>query len=421
MLQSQRLAVRSSELRERLNELSGLDGLTDEQRADLDTTTRAFNDTEAQYRAALMSEGQEERQALESQPDAEMRERLELRSRATLTGYIMAALQGREVTGAEAELRSVANSTGIPLELFDVPETRADVATGSPSTGTGVNVDPVLPMIYARSIASRIGIAMPRVSSGTFSQMTITAGLTAGATAAGTARESTAATLTPKTTTPHRISARLSIRVEDVATVGVGNFESSLRQNLMLALSDELDKYSLNGDGTAPSPQGILPQLTAATDPTAVTDWADFVAASAAGIDGGPWAETLMSVRTVVNPQVMRLAERTFQSATNYAGEVSAASYLRANSGGFWANSRMPVADTSTHIAAGLLYRPGTQGLEGVNAVRTAVCPIWNEISIDDIYSDSAAGTRHLTVHSLIGSVLITQTDAYRAVAHQVQ
>lgn len=420
MIASQRLQIEQSEVRQRINAALGKDELSDEERTALDSDTKRAQQVEVELRAALVVEGTEERAALESEPDAEMRERLELRSRATLTGYIMAALQGREVTGAEAELRAAANSTGIPLELFDVPETRADVATGSPSTGTGVNVDPVLPMIYARSIASRIGIAMPRVSSGTFSQMTITAGLTAGATAAGTARESTAATLTPKTTTPHRISARLSIRVEDVATVGVGNFESSLRQNLMLALSDQLDKYSLNGDGTSPNPQGILPQLTAATDPTAVTDWADFVEASAAGIDGGPWAETLMEVRTVVNPAVMRLAERTFQSATNYAGEVSAASYLRANSGGFWANSRMPIADTSTHIAGGLIYRPGTMGLEGVNAMRTAVCPIWNEVSIDDIYSDSAAGTRHFTLHTLIGDVLITQSDAYRQVKHQV-
>ena len=179
--------------------------------------------------------------------------------------------------------------------------------------------------------------------------MTITTGLSAGATAAGTARESVGGNADAVDhVRPHRITARLSIRVEDVATVGVGNFESSLRQNLMLALSDQLDKYSLNGDGTSPNPQGVLPQLTAAADPTVVTDWADFVEASAAGIDGGPWAETLMSVRTVVNPQVMRLAERTFQSATNYAGEMSAASYLRANSGGFWANSRMPIADTSS-------------------------------------------------------------------------
>ena len=416
MLNSQRLSIRSSELRQRLNELSALDSLTDEQRAELETATAEFRDTEIQYRAALLSEGTEERTALEDDVPPEMRERLELRSQATLTNYVLAALQGREVTGPEAELRAAAGTSGIPLELFDVEE-RADAATPSPSTGTGVNLDPVLPLIYARSIAARIGIAMPRVASGTFSQMTITTGLSAGAMSAGAARESTAATLTPATTTPHRVSARLSIRIEDVATVGVGNFESSLRQNLMLTLADQLDQYVLNGDGTDPNPEGILPQLTAVTDPTAATDWGDFIEASAAAIDGGPWAEDLMGVRTIVNPEIMRLSERTFQAATNYAGEVSAASYLRANSGGFWANRRMP--DSASKIAAGLLYRPGTMGLEGVNAVRTAVCPVWNEVGIDDIYSDSASGTRHFTMHSLVGDVLIMQSDAYQQVKHR--
>lgn len=415
MTPTHRLQLEQSRVRQQINEYLAKEELTDEERAELDGYTKRAQQIEVELRAAIVASDTETR-TREVEPDAELRERLELRERATLTGYLMAAAQGRMPHGAELELQQAAGVTGIPVELFEVRrrETRADAATTSPTTGTGVNVDPVRPMIYARSVLPRLGVAMPRVETGGYSTMTITTGLSAGAMAAGGARESTAATLTPKTTVPHRVSARLSIRIEDVATVGVGNFESSLRQNLTLAMSDELDKLGLTGNNTAPNPQGLLPQLTDPTDPTSVVDFDAFVEAMAGGIDGGPWAESMTAVMLVVNPETLRKAETTFQSATNYKGELSAASYLRANSAGFFSSRRMPA--TSTMIAQAVRFRRGTMGMDGVDAMRTAVCPMWGEIGIDDIYTDSASGIRHYNLHNLIGDVLIEQSDAYERV-----
>jgi len=93
---------------------------------------------------------------------------------------------------------------------------------------------------------------------------------------------------------------------------------------------------------------------------------------------------------------------------------MSAAAYLRAQAGMFSASSRMP--DTAATIAQCVRYRAGTMGLDGVNATRTATCPVWNELGIDDIYSDSASGTRHFTLHSLIGDVVIQQPASYERV-----
>ena len=151
MLNSQRLAVRSSELREKLNTLSGLDTLTDEHRADLDTTTKEFKDTEMQYRAAVLSEGEDEQRAKESEPDSEQRERLALRSKASVTDYILSAIQGTALTGAAAEYRAAEGVTdGIPMDLFDTAETeqRADAPTPAPGT-VGVNLDTIRPYVSA--------------------------------------------------------------------------------------------------------------------------------------------------------------------------------------------------------------------------------------------------------------------------------
>ena len=411
-------------------ELSLMDELDTETRAELDTIEKGTPDLERQLRAATVARADDDAEARaaaadgDPNPGGEDRERVELRRAARLGNYLVAALMGRGPTGAEAELAAAAAGvSGIPLELFDaLPEQRAAqretrAPTGTPGT-VGINLDPIRPLIYARAVTPRIRVAMPRVATGTYATATIATGTAAAAAAPDGAAVDTAATFAVGSTTPHRVSGRLSLRIEDIAAVGTENFESALRQNLMLALSSELDRLVLNGDSAVATaePEGLFKQITPdPADPTAVVDFNAFVGLSAGGIDGGPWAETMTSVMLLVNPETMRLAEQTFQTAASYQGEMSAAAYLRSHSGGFMSSARMP--DTDTTIAQAIRFRAGTMGLEGVDAMRTAVCPTWAEVGIDDIYTDSAKGIRHFTLHTLIGDVLIVQPDAYEQVA----
>ena len=53
---AQRLALRLSEQRERLNHLSGLDSLSDDERTEIDSLTRTYSDTEKQWRAATLAD-----------------------------------------------------------------------------------------------------------------------------------------------------------------------------------------------------------------------------------------------------------------------------------------------------------------------------------------------------------------------------
>ena len=348
-----------------------------------------------------------------------------MRGRASLTEYVLARIQGRLVQGPEAELQAAAGVQGIPLELWDVPapaEQRA--ATDAPGT-VGVNLDSIRPMVFANSIAPRLGIEMPRVASGTYASATVTGALGAGPKAKGSDAVATAAAFTVTTATPKRISARLSIQIEDIAAVGQANFESILRENLSLVLSDELDKQAINGDRLANATgddvakiDGIFKRLTDPDDPTDVASFDAFAAAHAGGIDG-LWANTLKDVAIVCGPATMALAARTFQAAANFKGETSAAAYAAKETGGFWTNKRMP--DAAANIQQGILYRKGRSMLGGGGgAMRTAVCPHWNDISIDDIYSGSASGTRHFTLHVLLGDVILVQPAAYAQVAFKL-
>ena len=304
MLASQRLEVELSQIRTKLRELLAADSPTPEQRSEMDALVERSQGAETEFRAAVIAEGQPEQRA---ELDAEVRERIELRSKASLSGYLLAAAKGRLVSGAEAELSAAAgcNQGGIPLELWDVPsEQRSESrdVTPAPTTGTGVNLDPIRPAVFANSIAPMLGIEMPRVASGTYASATITGSQTAAAKDKSAAAVGAVGALTVTTATPKRIAARLELTLEDIAAVGQANFESILRENLSLALSDELDDQAINGDGTAPNLAGVFERLDDPTvAPTVVADFDAFAAAHAGGVDG-LWASTLEDVCVVCGP-----------------------------------------------------------------------------------------------------------------------
>ena len=76
--------------------------------------------------------------------------------------------------------------------------------------------------------------------------------------------------------------------------------------------------------------------------------------------------------------------------------------------------------DALATIQQAILYRMGRSLMGGSGSMRTAVCPQWNEVSIDDIYSGSARGERFFSMHVLLGDVVLVQPGAYQQVAFKV-
>ena len=209
--------------------------------------------------------------------------------------------------------------------------------------------------------------------------------------------------------------------------MGQENYESILRENISLVLSDALDTQVINGNGTAPNLAGIFEAIT--PNPSApaagVAAFDDFVAAFAGGIDG-LWANTVKEVAIVSGVDTYKLSAQTFRDRIIDAGnrggvslgDESFADYAMSKYAGWWTNKRMPAK--VTHIQQAILYRKGRSMMGGAGAMRTAVCPHWGEIGIDDIYSGSAKGERYFTLHVLLGDVILVQPDAYDQVAFRV-
>ena len=413
----QKLQLKQSEIREKLNTLLGLETRTEEQDSELTTLTAEGTAIEPEIRAAIIAAPDVEQTIVTPLGDPETRERLELRGRASFGRYLVAALTGQQSTGAEAEYQAAYKTAGIPLDLFeqDRPEIRADMASGVPATGAGSTLAPIQPFVFAQSIAPMLGIEMPSVPSGSYSEMTISTALTAAAKAKGAKQDSTAAVLTPLTATPRSIRGRLTLNLEDIAAIGQANFESALRQNAQAVVSDALDTQIISGNGTAPNVDGLISQLTDPTNPTAVAVFDDFVEVFADSIDG-LWAVTPKEVGIVANVAAFKLSAKTFRDGTggqSRAGDMAFSDYAKAHYGAWFTNKRMPA--TASTIARGIVYRMGRSGL------RTACLPTWGSVTVDDIYSDAQSGQRHFTLNILVGSkVLIVQPDAYDLVEFKV-
>ena len=438
MRKSLKLQVEQSELREKLAAVLAKDELTGDERAALDKLTKRAGEIETELRAALTVEAAED-EAAGRETDAgaaltpEDRERLDLRAKASVGRYLAAALSGRMPAGAEAEYAAAEGvDSGIPLGLFEADprcaakpkvgaesrENRADAPTPIPATGTGINLTSIVPAIFNRSVAGGLNIEMPRVGTGAYGVPRVTTNL-AGVEfkAAGDDTDSTAGAITVDQTTAHRISARMSIRMEDIANVGMPDFESALKANLTRVMSDVLDKAILNGDGTSDSIEGLRHGLTDPTTAAAVVTWNSGLRAVANLVDG-TWALSLPDIRLLVGPNTYQLFETLFRdNGAGVEAEISLAAYLRAHAGGVRTNGQMPAVAAGgapAHKQRAIAFRAGQPG------VRTAVMPAWNSMAIEDPYTGAGRAERYFTMAALVGDVVVVNAGAYAELEFQV-
>ena len=409
MLKSHTLALRASEIRQRLNEIAGLSGdkLTDEVRAEADKLSAEYRDNETQYRAALIGE--------DGAPatDPADREFRSLNDRVSLATYMRAAVTGEAVTGREAELikEHGLGAGQIPVAAL-APRARvqhrADVPTSAPDH---VSVTPtgILARVFAMSSAEFLGVAMPMVGAGEIAYPVITAAPAASFQDKDAAQESTAATVGIKTAAPIRLTARYSLRREDLAILP--SMEEALRSDLSGALSDRLDEVIIAGNGTAPNPAGFLGAAAngglaaVGSNPAAIVDFEELAETIAGGVDG-LYATSERDVRLLVGTSsygVLAAAFRdnTSESATAYAMRMSAGLRASAN-----------VAAPASHFQDAILRR-GARTTE-------AYAPVWSGATvIRDELSDAGKGWIHLTIIMLTTFVRV-RDDSFKRVRFKV-
>ena len=304
MTTAQKLAIRISEIRSKLNELSGIETLSDEQRGEIDSLSAEYQAKEAQHRAAMVVEADETR-AAEGEfgnADGEPAEVRALLSRVGIHDYLNPAAGGVGLSGPAAELNAAlevgtqGKSGGIliPWKMLECPEHRAAPARieGRAFTTTA-NLDgpmmqrPILQRLFGMDIMGALGVRVDTVPAGMTEWPLLTGGVAPTMVAEGTAAAAAvAATFTTETLKPKRLTGRYEFTHEQAAQVA--DIEQALRRDLGDAVKARMSALILTGNETTnpQEPDGFLVKIAAPTDPSAETDYATYAGSHAGGVDG---------------------------------------------------------------------------------------------------------------------------------------
>ena len=390
MTDAQRLELKISENRQRAAILAGKSELSDDDRAEIDTLTNEQPDIERRWRAATIAEADADTGA--EQPDAATSELADIETRADI-GRIAAAVADMKPTdGAEAELQAHygVGADAVPLRMLLDPEHRTTGGTGAPSD-VGAVQHPIIPYVFPMGSAAWLRIPTPTVSVGESNYTVVSTAASPGTPAESADQATSAAALTASVLSPQRIQAALFYTVEDKARLrGMGE---SLRQNLRDALSNEFDKYVLQGAVVGLLVGTNLPNGNTSTVDTFPTYLKRF------GYDqvDGRYASDVSDLRILVGSDTygdMAATYRANSSAMQALGELKAAT------GGVRVSANMvPTASVKQN---GIVRRGGPR--------LDAVAPVWEGVQIIvDPYTQSKAGEIILT------AVMLAQFKVLRA------
>lgn len=407
-----KILLRQSEIR---TELSGLLDTDVEKRGEdfgdkVSKLTKDLQGLETELRAAIAVDGAESEPEKRDDLSAEDREKRELLGKATLAGYIRAAVAGKAPDGPEAECASAFGCLGqVPLELFELERRSEDTGNGNletravtPAPGTTAQtLAPTVPALFDSSLAAWLGVEMPTVQGGVPGYPVVTTNLQGGMKAKSVAAVEGQGAISVVTATPKRLTGSFRITREDLAVLP--SLETTLRQNLGRVLSDALDNQLLNGDNTDANLDGLFRQLTDASAPDAgVENFMRYNLAVASHIDG-LYAVNQAGVRLLVGPHTYRHMASTF--ATN-DDSTSASDYLMRTYGGIRASRR--IADPASNVQQALVRRTNPAG------DRVAVAPVWSGLElIRDEITSARKGEIVVTGLALVGGVVLLRSGVY--------
>ena len=418
MTDSQRFALALTECRSEYNALvATINGLPDteqpttEQQGKLTELRSTAAGLETRVAAAQETETRALQDAPEHAVDGAERERRELRSRSRLGRWFEAAISGRNLSGAEAEVATAYGCDGaIPLEMFQrAASGQTETRAVTPAPGTvDENLAPIVPALFDRSAASWLGVEMPVVPTGDAGYPVLSTSVTGGVVAKSAAAAETEGAFTVTMAQPRRVTGSFRFLREDAARLN--GMEAALRANIESVLSDEIDKLVINGSGTGDGAiNGLLAILDNPTAPVADQEtFARYVAAAASHVDG-LFAVDLSGIRQLVGVATYGHMASAFRSNND---SMTAEGFLMDRTGGVRTSRRIAAARSNIQQAIVRLSNPAGD--------RVAVSPIWNGIElIRDNITSAGKGEIVVTGLLLMGDVVILRPgvfvqDAYR-------
>lgn len=394
MLTSKKLELRRSEIRQSLAELANIETPSEDEvrkMSDLDTEYRA---KESQYRAALISEDEERKEAgaeLETRSDTEW---TELASQFEVRQVALALDTGATLDGATAEmvqeLRNAHGFQGIPVPL-EALETRAGetLAGGVPDP---IRTMPTIDRIFANSSATQMGCRMINVGVGEIEYPVATGGAQPGwaGSETGDVPGPQAYTTVDRPMKPdNTLGVQMKITRKALKQAGAG-LEQAVRRDMSAAILQETDRAIFNGSGSGGEPLGIFPGAsTYGITETAIDAAASYAAFRAAAVRfmtanaaSGPGAVNLL-----LRPEVFDNMDELISGLA-----ISEWDRLVAKMGKTVLTTNGIAAPTGDPLASNALLTTTTNGVAPV------FCGMWGAVDvIRDVVTEAKSGQLVLT------------------------
>lgn len=300
MLQSVKIQRRQSELREHANALAAKDQPTEDETRQMSEIDGEYRQNEARYRAALIAEDSERREAGEELETREGRQWGDLVAGFEVRQVAAALDHGYQLTGATAEvvaeMRAQGQYTGIPMPL-EALETRNTVSGDLPDPK---QTRPIFDRLFPSSVAARLGINSMSIPQGSVEYPVATQGAVSGwaATEGGDGPAATAYQTAETVLSPdHTLIAHM--RLTRKAVKQVAGTEQAVRRDMAASIGAELDRAILVGSGASGQPTGLLDLATGSG--TWAATWATVRAEVVAFMEANAISDPA-SVRMAITP-----------------------------------------------------------------------------------------------------------------------
>ncbi|ABA79381.2 phage major capsid protein [Rhodobacter sphaeroides] len=396
MLTSVTIARRQSEIRQALSTLAGKPTPTEDETRQMEQLDGEYRQNETRYRAALIAEDTERREAGADLETRSGREWSEMVAGYELRQVVRALEEGRALSGRTAEvvaeLRNAGGYRGVPVPLMALEQRAGEtVASGTPDP---LQTRPIIDRLFPASVAAQMGVQLITIGSGAVEWPVTTSAVSAGwadgelANVAGpTAYATTDKALKPEQT------LGIHMRISRKAMLQSGDaLEAAIRRDMSGTMSAELDKAIFRGTGANGQPLGLIPGVSTygitSTAVGAAASWAAIRAAvvrfMTANAAAGPG-----EVKALIRPELWSYLDGILVSDSGFKFEFDR---LKENLGGIVMSSNALAAPSGSPLATSALLATSAGG------VAPAFVGLWGAFDlIRDPYSDAQSGGVRLT------------------------
>lgn len=311
MLRSVEIARRQSEIRQNLAELANKETPSEDEIRKMGELDIEYRANETRYRAALIAEDTERRDAGSELETRSSQEWADLMAGFEMRQVALALDEGRQLDGQTAEivteLRNAGGFRGIPVP-WQALETRAGetIAGGTPNP---IQTRPIIDRLFPDSVAARMGAQMISIEAGAIEWPVTTSAVTAGwaASETGNVAGPTVYATTDRAMSPdHNLGIQMRITRKALKQSGAA-LEQAVRRDMNGAMGAAMDQAAFLGTGADGQPLGVISGAATygitATAIGALASWGAFRAAvtrfMTSNAAGSPDA-----VRSLIRPEL---------------------------------------------------------------------------------------------------------------------